>query len=57
MEWSACGCVVGGGSEGVDVVAGAAGSGSGASGASLLVDAADERLVIGVRVISPPNTG
>ena len=57
MEWFECGCVVGGGSEGVGVVAGAAGSGSGASGGSLLVDVADERLEGGVRVISPPYTG
>lgn len=49
--------MVGGGSEGVGVVAGAAGSGSGASGGSLLVDVADERLEGGVRVISPPYTG
>ena len=39
------------------MVAGKAGSGGGASGGSLAMDAAEERIVAGFRVISPSNTG
>ena len=39
------------------MVVGTVGSGGGASGNLLVMDAADERIVVGVRVISPSNTG